>query len=587
MTRKNAVPASGIRRRALLQGTGAAALTAAVAALRPSETPLAAQEGTTQVYLPLIHAGGTGTSSASIEVIALNRMAYGPRPGDIARVREMGFPAYVEEQLNPTDDDPVADQRIADARLKLKIDDVTYERPLSSLTMSAAELWALKALSYGESTHPVNEVRAATWIRAVYSRWQLREVLVEFWHNHFNVNANAYREVAMTFPLYDRIMRQHCLGNFRAFLEAVAQSVAMLYYLNNLVSRDGPANENYARELFELHGLGAEHYINDLYDNFNDVPRDDQDRPVGYIDWDVYEAARAFTGWTIANGRGIGNGAELPDTGEFTYVDSWHDNALKIVLGEFFSPNQPPLADGRRVLDLVAAHPGTARHVCYKLCQRLVADNPPEALVNAAVQTWLANLDADNQIQQTVRTILLADAFRTTWGQKVKRPFEAAVAFLRATNADFTYGNLGWSFNSTGYQHFSWPTPTGHPDTMEYWLSTGTLLGTWRFIQTLPESWLESGTIDLEGEMPADVRTSRQMVDFWIARLLGRSMAANSYTLLLDHMRAAIDADDPPLSPDEPPDGFGDEAEWRQNAYRDRIKSLVFLICLSPDFMLR
>jgi uncharacterized protein (DUF1800 family) len=563
----------------LLQGTGAAALATAAAALSPTGKPLAAQEGSTQVYLPMIQAGGTMSMRAPMEVIALNRMAYGPRPGDVERVQEMGLAAYIEEQLAPTDDDPMAEQRIAAARLSLRIDDVTYERPLSSLTMSGAELWALKDLSHRESTHPVKEVRAATWLRAVYSRWQLREVLVEFWHNHFNVNANAYREVAMTFPLYDRIMRQHCFGNFRAFLEAVAQSVAMLYYLNNLVSRDGPANENYARELFELHGLGSEHYINELYDNFDDVPRDGQNRPIGYIDWDVYEAARAFTGWTIANGRGIGNGNDLPDTGEFTYVDSWHDNALKMVLGEFFSPNQPPLADGMKVLDLVAAHPGTARHVCYKLCQRLVADNPPEALVNAAVQTWLQNVDADNQIQQTIRTILLSDAFSTTWGQKMKRPFEVAVAFLRATNTDFSYDDVDRSFGSTGYQLFNWPTPTGHPDTMEYWLSTGTLLGTWRFIQTLPENW--------HSEMPADVRTSRQMVDFWINRLLGRSISSSGYTMLLDYMREAIDEEDPPLSPDEPPDGFEDESEWRQNAYKDRLTSLVLLISLSPDFMMR
>ena len=220
---------------------------------------------------------------------------------------------------------------------------------------------------------------AATLLRAIHSRWQLREVLVDFWHNHFNVNAAGDQAVNVALPAYDRVIRSHALGNFREFLEAVATSPAMLVYLNNRSSRAGSANENYGRELFELHSLGRDAYLNDLYNRWRDVPGALKGSPAGYIDQDVYEAARAFTGWTIEDGAGLGGGKTLPATGRFTYVEAWHDNYQKRVLATDFDPFQPPLADGRKVLDLIAAHPATARFVCTKLCRRLVSDTPSDA----------------------------------------------------------------------------------------------------------------------------------------------------------------------------------------------------------------
>ena len=140
----------------------------------------------------------------------------------------------------------------------------------------------------------------------------------------------------------------------------------MLVYLNNRSSRAGSANENYARELLELHTLGRGAYLNTLYDRWRDVPGATEGRPQGYIDQDVYEAARAFTGWTIADGTGLGGGMALPATGAFTYVEAWHDGYQKRVLGHEFDPFQAPMADGRKVLDLVADHPATAWNVCTR-----------------------------------------------------------------------------------------------------------------------------------------------------------------------------------------------------------------------------
>jgi uncharacterized protein (DUF1800 family) len=536
------------------------------------------------VLLPII---GTNTTLPPLEVIALNRMAYGPRPGDLERVRQIGLRAYVDEQLNPdVGDDPATAEHLANARLQ-----IAYEagddhpaldelRPLRTLNQPLSELWKLNdwdaKISYVERLRPADEVRAATWIRAVHSKWQLREVLVEFWHNHFNVNAyNDDIRIAATWPLYDRdVIRKHALGNFRSFLEAVATSTAMLSYLNNASSKASPANENYARELFELHTLGAPHYFNQIYDKWREVPGALEGKPIGYIDQDVYEAARAFTGWTIADGSDDYVGGTFPNTGEFYYHDGWHDNYQKRVLGIEFDPNQAPLADGRKVLDLVAFHPGTALYICTKLCQRLVADQPPAALVEKAVATWRAHQNAPDQIKQTVQTILLSPEFSNTWGQKVKRPFEVAVAFIRATEATFTPNStLDYFLDEYGYKLFSWPAPTGHPDMAGYWLSTNVMLGRWNLPLLLTSDWLGAAQFDLIGQQPANASV-RQLVDFWVMRMLGRAVPPATTAALI-----ALLAQEG--NPEQAPQG--DDTD----DLRERVHSLVTLIAMTPEFQLR
>lgn len=170
----------------------------------------------------------------SLEHHVLNRIGFGPRPRDVERVKAMGFAAYVEEQLNPSDrDSRDVQQRLKTAKLPLDLweDDESFlaaaGKRLTFLEKSISELWQSfdeKNEASDEWLRPLFEVNVATWIRAVYSPWQLQEVLVDFWHNHFNVNAYADDpRIAVTWPVYDRLMRQHCLGNFRTFLAAVAQ----------------------------------------------------------------------------------------------------------------------------------------------------------------------------------------------------------------------------------------------------------------------------------------------------------------------------------------------------------------------------
>jgi uncharacterized protein (DUF1800 family) len=417
-------------------------------------------------------------------------------------------------------------------------------------------------------------VRAATLIRAVYSKWQLREVLVEFWHNHFNADAYSDTRISATWPLYDRdVIRRRCLGNFRNMVRDVAKSIAMGFYLDNAFSRDGPANENYARELFELHTLGQENYLNHLYNRWRDVPGAPEGNPVGYIDQDVYEAARAFTGWTIAYGQTISGSLRLPDTGEFAYVDLWHDNAQKRVLAFEIDPNRPPLADGEDVIRLVSEHPGTARYICRKLCRRLLADDPPDSLVNALANVWLANKDAPDQIARTVRALLLSDEFASTFGRKVKRPFKVVVSFLRATNAEVTPNrDLFWQLQEMGYRMFNWGPPTGHPEESAAWLSTNGMLRRWNIINYLQSTWLKAATFDLPGQTPPGL-TARQIVEFWVGRLLAVPPPASTMNRLIDLMRQNGSADAPPT-------GSTDEIV-------DRIKSVVTLIAMTPEFQLR
>lgn len=306
-------------------------------------------------------------------LLTLNRLTFGSTPAAIARFAELGKSAWLDEQLRL---DPAADTALADrlAAATLKIE---YEAgndgpnrswparseliPYRYLTTSGPEILGLTdyatPMSYEERIRPGREVQAASLIRATHAEAQLREVMTQFWHNHFNVNAFRDEVTAANFAAYDRAMRVNALGNFRTLLGEMARAPSMLFYLNNEASRASPANENFARELLELHTLGAEHYFNGLYDDWKAVPGATEGAAEGYIDQDVYEVARAFTGWSYGDGRWIAEGDEAPRSGLFHYIDSWHDPYQKRILAHEFAPNGAPEADGNRVLDILATPP--------------------------------------------------------------------------------------------------------------------------------------------------------------------------------------------------------------------------------------
>lgn len=509
-----------------------------------------------------------------LSVIAFNRMGFGPRPEDwdmwqgLGANDDMRFQAYVEQQLEPTAiDDSACDARIAAGGF------VTLQKSLRQLWQDHV----LDAEDYAWYARPADETYHVTWLRAIYSKRQLLEVLADFWHNHFNVY--AFDQAAPVFVHYDRdVIRANALGNFRTLLEAVSSSPAMLFYLDNVHSTDGGPNENFARELFELHTMGANAYMGHL--NQDQVPKDPEGRPVAYVDEDVYEAARAFTGWTVN-----GTHWELPDydpgpperyiPGTFLAWDDWHDRFQKHVLGTRLPSNQGPLADGRQVLDLLAVHSATARHVCLKLCRRLIADDPPASVVDAAVAAWQANLHASDQIKQVVRTILLSSEFRTTWGEKVKRPLELIASVLRATNAewqpDWTW-SFYWWVSGLGQRLFEWPAPNGHPDRRGAWTSTSVMLHRWNVVGALLQNWLEPAVqVNLMDQMPSDRTTANQIVDWWIQRLFGRPINAEDRAEVVEFMAQ----------------GFHPDHALPAEQIADRLPSMVQLLCMTPDFQYR
>jgi uncharacterized protein (DUF1800 family) len=326
-------------------------------------------------------------------------------------------------------------------------------------------------------------------LRAIESTHQLAEELDDFWFNHFNV---FYEKGADRFliPEYERVaIRPHVLGRFRDLLEATAKSPAMLYFLDNVQSvrpdldANNPnrkvkrgLNENYGRELMELHTLGVNG---------------------GYIQQDVTEVARCFTGWTIQEAR---------KGGGFFYDDRLHDKGQKIVLGHLI-PAGGGIEDGEQVLDILARHPSTAHFISKELAQRFVADNPPESLVNRMAQTFLAT---DGGIREVMKTMLDSKEF---WSQgayraKVKTPLEMVASSARALNADVIDGwALANQVGTLGEPLYKKLEPTGYSNLNSEWINSSALLGRMNFAIQLANNRIESVKVNAAafGDDPAEV----------------------------------------------------------------------------------
>lgn len=518
--------------------------------------------------------------SPSWAVSALGRAGYGARPDDVAEVVRRGWPAWVNAQLAPREaDDRGVHERLQSLMLRFrhgagpKWPAADEMRPLTFLDKPIDAAWPLivqrQDMDGAERRRPRDEVTAATILRAAHSRWQLREVLVNFWHDHFNVDAYGSDEVSVALPTYDRdVIRPHALGNFRAFLEAVATSTAMLYFLSNRSSRAGAANENYGRELFELHTLGAEAYLNDRYDRWRAVPGALKGAPVGYIDEDVYESARAFTGWTVEDGSALDGQRRLPATGRFTYVESWHDGYQKRVLAHDFREFSPPMVDGRRVLDLVADHPATARFVCTKLCRRFIGDDPPARVIAAAVRAWTEARRANDQIAQVVRTILLSPEFGAARGGKVRRPLALVAAFARGTGLDLVPAEPLWNeIANAGQRLFGWPSPNGLPDDNGRFISVNGMRRRWTLMLALAANAWGTGAFPVPAELTARP-TPRAAAFHYLAAFNGAVTRP-----MLDTLLAGLG-----WPPDQP---LGDPA---RPDVRNRIARVAALAALAPEF---
>jgi uncharacterized protein (DUF1800 family) len=251
--------------------------------------------------------------------------------------------------------------------------------------------------------------------------------------------------------------------------------------------------------LLELHTMGAPAYLNATFDRWREVPGALEGKPEGFIDQDVYEAARAFTGWTYGGGQYVSEGVNLPKTGEFTYTEQWHDPYQKRVLGVEFDPHTAPLADGRKVLDLVAFHPATARYVSYRLCRRFVSDPPPERLVKSAAQIFVDAGGAKDQLAQVIEHILLSPEFAGA-ETRLQRPLFLLASMQRSAGVVLPPSpSHGWTLDGMGQRLYGWPSPAGHPLASTYWQSPGLLVRRWRGMSDI---WTKIMALSPERDWP-------------------------------------------------------------------------------------
>jgi uncharacterized protein (DUF1800 family) len=378
-----------------------------------------------------------------------------------------------------------------------------------SLTRSAQELYDYSEEQNDGGYAVAMELKRATVYRALFSKRQLYEKMVEFWNNHFSMY-HFKDDLAVLKTVDDRqVPRPNAFGRFRDLLLASAHSPAMMIYLDNASNvADGP-NENYARELMELHTIGSD---------------------AGYTQTDVHEVARCLTGWTVDYS---GEGTD----GTFVFDAGAHDPGPKTVLGVAIAGGDPGALDGRRVLETLARHPACARFISTKLCRHFVADAPPAALVSRAAATFTAT---GGDIRAVLRTIFLADEFFAAAEQKLRRPYEFLVAALRTLGVQATpdaLDNLIYSLYPLGQVPFEWEPPNGYPDVGGAWANTNGLLNRWNLASALVLGWFDGLQVPIRGIVArAGAKTSAQLVDAMASIFLQRGLDEPDRTRLIDYV---------------------------------------------------
>ncbi|WP_396222487.1 DUF1800 domain-containing protein [Gemmatimonas sp.] len=405
---------------------------------------------------------------ADARVRLVRRATYGPRAADIADVRAVGYQRWLNDQVTMRIDDSTVDAEVA-ARWP-------------NLSRNGIDLVNVNAGTLR------TELQAATLHRATFSRRQLYERMVEFWTDHFSIDIE---KVGYLKVLDDReVIRKHALGKFSDLLKASAKSPAMLAYLDQNLSRAGAPNQNYVRELMELHTLGVDG---------------------GYTQQDVDELARVFTGWTIAG------------AGDFAFNASRHDFGAKTVLGTTIPAASPStgaegVKEGELMLDVLLKHPSTGRFLATKLLKWFVTPEPTTEQIDAVAGAYRATGgDIKRMVRATLNEGWLAQA-----PLKLKRPFHLVASALRGTSA--VVANISGSLNSVtalGQPLFLWDTPDGFPDLMEYWV--GNITPRWSFATSLASS--NSATTVRVNVAPYLTGTPDAALDRLNAEMFGGEMA--------------------------------------------------------------
>jgi uncharacterized protein (DUF1800 family) len=595
-------------------------------------------------FVPITHASQrapkkTGKMTDDQRVAhVLSRLTYGARPDDFEKVKAIGVEAFINQQLDPDS----IDNSAAIAKLKrlptlgmatpVIIEQYTPPKPVASpspdpvkpaelmtttgqksiaqnldpkedagkmpalqsamqneMQMGARkeeagkmpavqteQMLAVQAASPKPTPPPKNpqmvvtDLQRAKILRAVYSDRQLYEVMVDFWENHFSIFANKDDDRYLLTSFDRETIRPFAMGRFRDLLGATAHSPAMLYYLDNWRSSvprpypakgdkpagvDGGFNENYARELMELHTLGVDG---------------------GYTQKDVQEVARCFSGWTIEkpNGEGL-----------FLYRPGLHDDGEKIVLGHKVLAGGG-IADGERVLDILATHPSTAKFIATKLARRFISDDPPQSVIDRAAAVFLKT---DGSIRETLRAVITSPEFFSTsaYRAKTRSPFEYVAAAMRALNAETDGDRPVLDFiGRMGQPLFGRITPDGYSDRAEQWLSSGAMIARLNFASALATNRLKGTSINFHKLFEGTDESAKAAIAARLTQLLILGELSNSSRAALEKIARS----DSPISPPSAANvsaAYDPKSSQTPGAPVAYVSELVTLLIGSPEFQQR
>jgi uncharacterized protein (DUF1800 family) len=423
----------------------------------------------------------------------LNRLSLGIRPGEIEQVQKIGVDRYIQQQLNPNTiaESPLLTERIA---------------KLETIDLSPAELFQqynpnrkvegqlptpeIRKVQLQQSRKAIQQAIEARLSRSIYSTRQLNEVMVDFWYNHFNVYAEKGLDRLWVGAYEQQAIRPHVLGNFRDLLGATARHPAMLFYLDNWQNsmpnptkkgRSQGLNENYARELMELHTVGVDG---------------------GYQQADVINLAKIFTGWGFKQ-----PGQQIPDGYSFQFNQNRHDFSNKIFLKQNIAG--VGIEEGEQALDILAKHPSTARQISFKLAQYFVTDNPPKSLVNKLAQRFTAT---NGDIKLVLDTLFRSPEFWDVkyYGTKFKTPYQYVISSVRSTGTELNNVKpLNDFLKQQGMPLYGCPTPNGYQNTQEAWLNPDSMTRRLNYVTNLAQGKLPiSASITTAPQSPLPVQNN-------------------------------------------------------------------------------
>ncbi|MCL6510533.1 MAG: DUF1800 domain-containing protein [Anaerolineae bacterium] len=510
-------------------------------------------------------------AAPSLARLAYNRLCFGPRPEDLAAMGSFDLTAFVDQQL--------AYESIDDAACEAYIASIARTDPQGTTVpptdATLAEIEQYRAANRAANGWPNGNLQRHLWTvtyaRALLSKRQLFEVMVDFWTNHLQTNFQSH----LKYWEDHHVIRQHALGNFRDLIGASAKSPSMLHFLSNTYSDGNNPNENYARELMELHTMGS----------YSRVPGPDYLKKPNYTEEDVHAAAQILSGWTTMNSP---NEEFRFNDGRLWPMHHWPEKRLWLGNDNYYHFPYGGIEQGEMLLDILAAHPSTAYFIAFKLCRRFISDFPDVFCPDAVEAGAQAFLSSHGDIRTTLRAILLHPKFAQSWGQKIKRPFEFFISTMRAMGLTAMINFLpdDWSnplgarffegqIEMLGQTLFEFSAPTGLPDVRIAWWNTNQVFGRWTVANALVSRYFgdqtQTNSAPANSALDALIgapTTATQAVDRLIERFIGRAIDPADRTTLINYLgnnnpNATITSATPTLRPTTGIIAASPYAQWR------------------------